>query len=72
MKLPWLKVVPSTTGRDRWLAGFGNSIHWAAYAPRWLSWRSLAGVALALLVVALAVPVAVLYVVARFVAGRGP
>lgn len=37
---PFLMVVASVSGRDRWLIGWHNTIRWAADAPRWMSWRS--------------------------------
>lgn len=33
----FLKIVPSTDHRDRWLAGHGNHIEWAWSAPRIMS-----------------------------------
>ena len=36
MRLPFLYIGKSVTGRDRWQIGFGNVIYWAWYAPKWL------------------------------------
>jgi hypothetical protein len=36
----FLTIGPGMNGRDRWLAGRGNSILWAWSAPSWLSFRS--------------------------------
>ena len=40
MKRPFLTIGPGINGRDRWLAGTGNTILWAWSAPRGLSFRS--------------------------------
>lgn len=40
MKLPFLRIVPSVDGRDRWMAGTGNTIRWAWSAPKWMSYAS--------------------------------
>lgn len=37
VKRPFLVAVPGHNG-TRWLAGWGNTIHWAWTAPRWLAW----------------------------------
>lgn len=72
MKLPFIEIVESVDGRDRWVAGTGNSIRWAWSAPRWLSWRSVAAAPLVLALVLLAIVALLLYPLARYVAGRGP
>jgi hypothetical protein len=40
MKRPFLNVIPSVDGLDRWAAGTGNTIRWIWTAPRWLSFAS--------------------------------
>lgn len=40
MKGPFLRIAPSTDGRDLWMIGWGNTISRAWQMPGWLSFRS--------------------------------
>lgn len=40
---PFLIVRAGADGRDRWMLGWRNTIHWARSAPRWLSVRAWLG-----------------------------